>query len=113
MTGDKLVDRVYLPGQKNPVSLKANSPELFLLAMARDEAHRFANRGRKKRGKARTLRSALDDVPGIGPKSCQSLLKTLGSVDGVRAASDSAILAVPGISKKQLAAIREHLKPSS
>ncbi|NRA33663.1 MAG: excinuclease ABC subunit UvrC [Polyangiaceae bacterium] len=113
VTGDKLVDRVYLPGQKNPVSLKANSPELFLLAMARDEAHRFANRGRKKRGKARTLRSALDDVPGIGPKSCQSLLKTLGSVDGVRAASDSAILAVPGISKKQLAAIREHLKPSS
>jgi excinuclease ABC subunit C len=46
--GEKMVDRVYLPGQKNPIPLRPNSPELFLLARARDEAHRFSNRGRKK-----------------------------------------------------------------
>jgi len=105
--GDKLVDRVYLPGQKNPIPLRPNSPELFLLARARDEAHRFSNRGRKKVGKKRRLGSELDQVPGIGPKTRVALLKTLGSLAAVRSASDEAILAVPGLSKKHLSALRE------
>ena len=104
--GDKLVDRVYLPGQKNPIPLRPNSPELFLLARARDEAHRFSNRGRKKVGKKRRLASELDQVPGIGPKTRVTLLKTLGSVSALRTASDEAILAVPGVSKKHLSALR-------
>ena len=105
--GDKLVDRVYLPGQKNPIPLRPNSPELFLLARARDEAHRFSNRGRKKVGKKRRLGSELDQVPGIGPKTRVALLKTLGSLAAVRVASDEAILAVPGVSKKHLSALRQ------
>jgi len=104
--GDKLVDRVYLPGQKNPIPLRPNSPELFLLARARDEAHRFSNRGRKKVGKKRRLGSELDQVPGIGPKTRVALLKTLGSLAAVRGASDEVILAVPGVSKKHLSALR-------
>ena len=104
--GEKLVDRVYLPGQKNPIPLRPNSPELFLLARARDEAHRFSNRGRKKVGKKRRLSSELDQVPGIGPKTRTALLKTLGSLSGVRSATDEAILAVPGVSKKHLHALR-------
>jgi len=105
--GDKLVDRVYLPGQKNPIPLRPNSPELFLLARARDEAHRFSNRGRKKVGKKRRLGSELDQVPGIGPKTRVALLKTLGSLAAVRSASDEVILAVPGVSKKHLSALRQ------
>jgi excinuclease ABC subunit C len=105
--GEKMVDRVYLPGQKNPIPLRPNSPELFLLARARDEAHRFSNRGRKKVGKKRRLGSELDQVPGIGPKTRVALLKTLGSLSAVRGASDEAILAVPGVSKKHLAALRQ------
>ncbi|MEI9954674.1 MAG: excinuclease ABC subunit UvrC [Pseudomonadota bacterium] len=105
--GDKLVDRVYLPGQKNPIPLRPNSPELFLLARARDEAHRFSNRGRKKVGKKRRLSSELDQVPGIGPKTRVALLKTLGSLAAVRSASDEVILAVPGVSKKHLSALRQ------
>jgi len=105
--GDKLVDRVYLPGQKNPIPLRPNSPKLFLLARARDEAHRFSNRGRKKVGKKRRLGSELDQVPGIGPKTRVALLKTLGSLSAVRSASDEVILAVPGVSKKHLSALRE------
>jgi excinuclease ABC subunit C len=104
--GDKLVDRVYLPGQKNPIPLRPNSPELFLLARARDEAHRFSNRGRKKVGKKRRLSSELDQVPGIGPKTRVALLKTLGSLSAVRSATDEALLAVPGVSKKHLQALR-------
>jgi len=104
--GDKLVDRVYLPGQKNPIPLRPNSPELFLLARARDEAHRFSNRGRKKVGKKRRLGSELDQVPGIGPKTRVALLKTLGSLAAVRSATDEVILGVPGVSKKHLSALR-------
>jgi excinuclease ABC subunit C len=106
--GDKLVDRVYLPGQKNPIPLRPNSPELFLLARARDEAHRFANRGRKKLGKRRRIASELDQVRGVGPKTKRALLIALGSVAAIRAASDEQILAVPGVSKRQLEALREH-----
>lgn len=111
--GEKLVDRVYLPGQKNPVNLRPNSPELFILARARDEAHRFANRGRKKVGKRRRLESELDRVPGIGPKTRKALLTALGSLAGVRQASDEVILAIPGITKRHLAALRAHLPPAS
>lgn len=107
--GEELVDRVYLPNQKNPISLRANSPELFLLAMARDEAHRFSNRGRKKVGKRRRLASRLDDVPGIGPKTRTALLTVLGSVDAIRSAPDEAILAVKGVKRAQLDALRKHL----
>jgi excinuclease ABC subunit C len=105
--GDKLVDRVYLPGQKNPIPLRPNSPELFLLARARDEAHRFSNRGRTKVGKRRRFESELDSIEGIGPKTRTSLLKTLGSVAAIKAASDDAILAVPGVTRRHLQALRE------
>jgi excinuclease ABC subunit C len=104
--GDKLTDRVYLPGQKNPIALRPNSPELFLLARARDEAHRFSNRGRTKVGKRRRFESQLDSVAGIGPKTRTALLKTLGSVAALLEASDEQILAVPGVTKRHLQALR-------
>jgi len=105
---DDLVDRVYLPGQKNGIPLRPNSAPLFFLARARDEAHRFSNRARERLGKARRLRSELDDVPGIGPVTRRSLLKTLGSLDSIRKATDEALLAVPGVNQKILRALRTH-----
>jgi excinuclease ABC subunit C len=104
--GDKLVDRVYLPGQKNPIPLRPNSPELFLLAVARDEAHRFANRGRKKTGKRRRFESELDSVSGIGPKTKKALLREIGPIAVLREAADERILAVPGVTRRHLAALR-------
>jgi excinuclease ABC subunit C len=113
VTGDKMVDRVYLPGQKNPIPLRPNSPELFMLAKARDEAHRFSNRGRTKVGKRRRFESELDSISGIGPKTRTSLLKTLGSVAALREASDEAILAVPGVTQRHLQALREAFAASA
>ena len=107
LMGDTLVDRVYLPGQKNPIPLRPNSPELFLLARARDEAHRFSNRGRTKVGKRRRFGSELDAISGIGPKTRTSLLKTLGSLAAIRAATDAEILAVPGVTERHLRALRD------
>ncbi len=107
--GEKVVDRVYLPGQKNGIPLRSTSTALFFLARARDEAHRFANVARKKLGGTRRMRSELDELPGIGEKTKMSLLRHLGSVRAVREASDEAILAVPGVNRRHLAALRASL----
>ncbi|AKT37102.1 excinuclease ABC subunit UvrC [Chondromyces crocatus] len=106
-TGDKLVDRVYLPGQKNGIPLRSTSSALFFLARARDEAHRFANHARKRLGKARRLRSELEDIPGIGPATRKALLRELGSMEAVRKATDEQILAVAGVSRRHLTALRK------
>jgi excinuclease ABC subunit C len=106
-TGEKIVDRVYLPGQKNGILLRPKSPALYLLARARDEAHRFSNKAREKSGKKRRLRSELDDVRGIGADTKKALLRELGSMQAVRAASDEAILAVSGVTRRHLTALRK------
>ena len=108
-SGEKLVDRVYLPGQKNPIPLRPGSPELFFLSVARDEAHRFANRGRVKLGHRRRLRSSLDEVTGIGPKTRKALLIALGTVEAVRRAPDHELLMVKGVTKRLVKALREQL----
>jgi excinuclease ABC subunit C len=105
-TGDKLVDRVYLPGQLNPVALRSTSASLHFLAHARDEAHRFANRGRKQAGKQRQLRSELDDIRGIGPVARKALLSEIGSMKAIRAASDEQLLAVSAFTSRHLSALR-------
>ncbi len=104
--GDKVVERVYLPGQKNGIPLRPTSTALFFLARARDEAHRFANFARKRLGKRARLRSDIDDIPGLGAAG-KTLLRELGSMAAVRAASDAQILAVPGIGKRHLTALRK------
>ena len=105
--GEKLVDRVYLPGQKNGIALKSTSAALYFLAHARDEAHRFANAARSKRGTKRRLRSELDDIKGIGPRGRKLLLTELGSMKAIRAASDAQILAIDGVTKRHLSALRK------
>jgi excinuclease ABC subunit C len=113
VTGEKFVDRVYLPGQKNGIPLRSSSSALFFLARARDEAHRFANHLRKRQGKKARFKSRLDDIAGVGPKTKAALFKRLGTIDGIRAASDEALLAVPGVTKKSLAALRAALGAST
>jgi excinuclease ABC subunit C len=90
---DKLVDRVYLPGRKNPVKLRGAGDPLNLLAMARDEAHRASNALRLKTGRKRQLRSALDDIRGVGPRTRARLLSNLGSIRAIRAASLDQLIA--------------------
>jgi excinuclease ABC subunit C len=107
--GERLVDRVYLPGQKNPIPLRPHTPELFLLARARDEAHRFANVQRERIGKRRRFTSALDAVPGVGPKLRTRLLERFGSVSALRDATDDELRAVSGVSARVLAALRQAL----
>jgi excinuclease ABC subunit C len=111
VAGEKMVDRVYLPGQKNGIPLRSTSSALFFLARARDEAHRFANHARKKLGKARTFHSEIDDIPGLGPATRKALLRELGSMASVRQASDARILAVTGVQQRHLTALRKVIPP--
>jgi excinuclease ABC subunit C len=59
-------DRIYRRNVKDSIPLRANSPELYVLARIRDEAHRFANTFHRDRRSKSTLRSELDAIPGIG-----------------------------------------------
>ena len=101
-------ERVFLPGAKEPVELARHSAARHLLERVRDEAHRFAIAyHRKERGK---IRSQLDAIPGIGPERRKRLLRTFGSVAGLREASVEQIAAVPGIGRELALAIRAHLE---
>ncbi len=105
--GEKLVDRVYLPGQKNPIPL-SSAPALQMLALARDEAHRASNALRTKVGGRRRLASELDAIAGVGPKTRQLLLTRFGSTQGIARATVAQIVAA-GTTRVQAEAIRSAL----
>jgi len=103
-------ERFYLPGRKNPVTFPRGDAGLMLLMRVRDEAHRFVNTFHRKRRTSTLIRSALDDVPSIGPKKRQALLEAFGSVKAMLAASDEDIANVSGISTKDVERIRAHFR---
>jgi len=109
LVGETLVDRVYLPGQKNPIPLRSSTTSLFLLARLRDEAHRFSNRARMRIGKKRRFYSPLDDVKGLGPKAKKALLQHVGNAAAISAADDATLLAVPGVTARHVRALRHAL----
>ncbi len=93
----KREEELYVPEWDEPVTLPAGSSSLYLVKRLRDEAHRFAiEYHRTIRDKAMTV-SALDDIPGVGPKRRKSLIKAFGSVRKLRSATAEEIAAVPGI----------------
>jgi len=104
--GTSQPDRVYLRNVKDPIRLKANSTELFLLARIRDEAHRFANVYHRKRRGRMQLRSALEDVPGVGSKRKKLLLRHFGSLKKIKLATVDELAAVPGMSKKAAESVK-------
>jgi excinuclease ABC subunit C len=93
-------DRLYLKGRKNPLVLVNDPPVHFLLSRLRDEAHRFAISYYQKRHRTSSLRSALDEIRGIGPKRRRDLIGQFGSVNRLAKASVEEISQVPGISTK-------------
>ncbi|HEU4683850.1 MAG TPA: excinuclease ABC subunit UvrC [Nitrospira sp.] len=106
--GDK-EERIFLAGRKNPIVLRPQSPATHLLQRIRDEAHRFAVAyHRTLRGK-QLVSSTLDQVIGIGEIRRGRLLKEFGSLEGVAAASDEALLK-SGLDAKTVAEVRRALQ---
>ncbi len=100
-------EQVFLQDMKDPVLLKRTSPVLFLLQKIRDEAHRSAITFHRKRRSKGTLKSALDEIEGIGPKKRQLLLRHFGSVAKLKQATEEQLLEVPGLSKTNVKMLRE------
>ena len=78
---------IFVPGREEPLVLPRSSPVLQLVQRVRDEAHRFAIGFHRQRRAKRTLRSELDDIPGVGPVKRRKLLSRFGSLRGVRGAT--------------------------
>ena len=93
----KRLEEVWFPDNEFPVILPRTSEGLYLLQRVRDEAHRFANTFHRARRSAAMTRSALDDIPGLGPARQKALLTAFGSVKKLAAASVEEIGAVKGI----------------
>jgi excinuclease ABC subunit C len=105
----KRIEEVFLPGQRRPIVLGHDTPELQLLQRVRDEAHRFAiTHHRSRRDRAMTT-SILDDLPGIGPARKRTLLNHFGSPEAVLAATREQLEAVPGLPGKTARDIWAHL----
>lgn len=86
-----------ITNKSEPLRLPMDSPGIRVLQNIRDEAHRFALTYHRKIREKRIRDSALDEVPGIGEKRKQILLKHFGSVDRLRRASMEEIAEVDGI----------------
>jgi excinuclease ABC subunit C len=87
----KQFEEIYLPGRADPVRIPRTSEALYLLQQIRDEAHRFAiTYHRNLRGKRMTA-SILDDIAGLGPGRKKRLVRELGGVNAVKAASREAL----------------------
>jgi excinuclease ABC subunit C len=90
----KQFEEVYLPGRADPLRIPRTSEALYLLQQIRDEAHRFAiTYHRNLRGKRMTA-SVLDDIPGLGPGRKKRLVRELGGVNAVKAASREALVSL-------------------
>ena len=92
-------ERVFLPGRKNPVVLRQNSPALLLLTAIRDEAHRFAIGTHRAGRKKNLVKSKLDEIPGIGTKRKKLLLQHFGSAANIGRATIEDLMIVSGINK--------------
>ena len=104
------METLIVPHLGRSMNLPPNTPELHLIQQIRDEAHRFAITGhRAKRSKARN-RSILEDIPGLGAKRRQQLLKFYGGMRAIKKAGIEDLAKVPGISQKLAKTIYETLQ---
>lgn len=93
-------ERLYLPGQKNPIVLLPSSPVLHLFQRIRDEAHRFGIENHRRRRSKETIHSLLKQIPGVGPKKQRLLLSTFDSIEAIQRATLEEILSVHGMDHK-------------
>ncbi|NQT91556.1 MAG: excinuclease ABC subunit UvrC, partial [Lentisphaerae bacterium] len=105
----KKLEELYRGGQRLPVRLPADSPGLQVLQRLRDEAHRFAIAYHLRLRGRRIRESALDEIPGVGPRKKEALLNRFGSVSRLAAATEDELASVAGIGRRLATTILEEL----
>jgi len=100
---------LYVLGQETePIVLEHHSPVLHLIQQIRDETHRFAVSFHRQRRGAKQTKTALLDIPGIGPKTSLRLLQRFGSIANLRRASHEELARMLG--KKSAEKVVKHLE---
>jgi excinuclease ABC subunit C len=93
------------------ITLPPESPALHLIQQVRDEAHRFAISAHKQRRSKARRSSVLEEIPGLGPKRRQLILKRLGGLQEVSRAGVEDLAQLPGISRHLAQRIYDTLHP--
>jgi excinuclease ABC subunit C len=102
-------EQIFIPGSSDPIILPRTSQALYLIQRIRDEAHRFSITYHRKLRSDRTFKSVLDEIPGIGPKRKQALLKHFGSIHAISVASIDELAALDGMTRDAAEKVKEHI----
>lgn len=104
-------ERIFRPDQKDPIQLPKHSNLLFFLQNIRDQAHKSVILFQRKSRSKSTIRSALDDIPGIGPKKKKALITHFKSPKRVQEASAEELKEVKLLSSKDIQNIQQFFLP--
>jgi excinuclease ABC subunit C len=102
-------EEVFIAGDPQPVYIAKDSSALHILQRARDEAHRFAISYHRRLRHKEGITSALDNIPGIGPRRKKALLKKFGSIEAIKEASSEELSQTEGITPALAKKIKEEL----
>lgn len=102
-------EQIFTPRRANPLSLPATSPGLQLLQRLRDEAHRFAISYHRNVRKKQSFTSALDSIPGIGPRRKRNLLRRFNSIAAIKEATLEELANTKGLNVNIARKIKESI----
>ncbi|UCF19526.1 MAG: excinuclease ABC subunit UvrC [Gemmatimonadota bacterium] len=106
----KREELIFTLDRDEPLRLDRREPGLRVLQQVRDEVHRFGLQYHRQRRRKRTLRSALLDIPGVGPARQKALMQNFGSLKAIKAAGEEDIARVSGIGPTLAAEIARRLR---
>jgi excinuclease ABC subunit C len=106
-------ERLFVHGAEAPIVPGPDSPALRVIQRIRDEAHRFAITGHRKRRARRHNESVLETVPGLGPAKRRALLRHFGGMQGLMRAGVGDLETVAGIGTTLARTLYDHLHPGS
>jgi len=106
-------ERLFLLGRDLPIIMPPDSRALHLVQRVRDEAHRFAISGHRRKRARRYSQSILETIPGLGPVKRRELLKQFGGMQGILRAGMQDLSGVRGVGSELAKIIYEHLHPGS
>jgi excinuclease ABC subunit C len=104
-------EQLFLLGQDTPTILPPESRALHLIQRVRDEAHRFAIAGHRRKRAKRHNQSILETIPGLGPVKRRELLKQFGGLQGILRAGIDDFIQIRGLGRELAQVIYEHLHP--
>jgi excinuclease ABC subunit C len=104
-------EQLFLLGGDTPTILAPDSRALHLIQRVRDEAHRFAIAGHRRKRAKRHSQSILETIPGLGPVKRRELLKQFGGLQGILRAGIDDFVQVRGLGRSLAEVIYEHLHP--